>query len=725
MILELRDITGEKSATAHASLPAGKTLADVFNHDAKIRAVKSRIVSVSINNRKVQAWEKLSPQKNDRVEIIYEPGVNFWFAAIMLVMSIISTVIQMLNQPEHPKLSKATPTYTFDGLRNNFTPGGPVPVVYGEHETGGQVLMYYVDVEDRRREKFYELIAVSEGEIESIEAIKINGIHTDALNVATDFRLGTGSQTIIPGFETIRNTFYDGRDFTPEDKVSKNKQPAELNPIIYPTVSNDVQAVDIDVIFPDGIGAMRTVGDNAGSIRKVSVEYRVRYSVQGQNGFILHGIRKNSGKSRRAQIDRYHIDFPYPGAWDIELTHWKQSRRLRPGTDFFRTILQNVTEIRGPAEAYTGTALVAVQGVANANLQGGQPQVTALVRGRKVKIYDSVDSFSIAWTQNPAWIIYDYMTNSRYGMGPYVTEADIHKQSFIDFATLANSQVEVCTGSLICSHSTLGRAFDGEPTPNTQFSDDGNFGAVDKSYNFETWRTISTENGVANAGLTLCLNCCPAGNMNPSVTGADTPRFPCITPAVLGEYLGSSGTPVSGLHIAASATCTWDNFTGYGFFVDKTNETLSIQRYVNQSLTNTGTILASVVASTIPGNTFLFFTNGLKLSVNCVHIVQSGHNLVLQSYGSWESEVFSEVFNFADAMPTSGGLPNVYWRQVGSVTRPVSSGVHNSAKWGSFWHDCGWCTENPVSMIDFDCREEKTLFENEVPEPAQFPHFPS
>lgn len=49
-----------------------------------------------------------------------------------------------------------------------------------------------------------------------------------------------------------------------------------------------------------------------------------------------------------------------------------------------------------------------------------------------------------AWTDNPAWHIYDYWINSRYGVG--VPETEMDEQSFIDAATFYDTATSACGG---------------------------------------------------------------------------------------------------------------------------------------------------------------------------------------------------------------------------------------------------------------------------------------
>src|SRR6185295_1503931 len=156
MIIEVRDITGQQSATGHVAFPDGTTLGDVFQKDERLRAARKRILRVQLNGADVTDWENIHPNKHDKVTVIMEPG-EYWAiigAVISIILSVVRFIISLVMQPKSPKLQGPTPTYTFEGLRNTFTPGNVVQVVYGEHEVGGQVLMYYVDVIDNKHEKF-------------------------------------------------------------------------------------------------------------------------------------------------------------------------------------------------------------------------------------------------------------------------------------------------------------------------------------------------------------------------------------------------------------------------------------------------------------------------------------------------------------------------------------------------------------------------------------------
>ncbi len=736
MIIEVRDITGKQSATGHVAFPPGTTLGEVFDRDKRLRAAKRRILRVQLNGADITNWEDIQPNKHDRVTVILEPGEVYTIlivSIISIVISIARFIYSLVTQPKSPKLQSPTPTYTFEGLRNTFTPGNVVQVVYGEHEVGGQVLMYYVDVLDKKHEKFNMLVGLSEGPIDSIQKIFVNQIEAKEIgDLETDFRLGTTSQSIIPGFDVIKNTFFDGRDFT-QDFADTGSQS-----IIYPTVSNDVEQVDLQVLFPAGIGALRTVGDAAGEIRTISIDYTVRYSVAGNNQWSEPIVRRNTGGDRQPFIDSNRITFPKPGAWDLEV-YWSFSTRgVRPGTDFYSTVLQNVTEYRGPCGSHSGTALVAVKGVGSKKIQGGQPTLTSLIHGRRVRVYTSLNSYYINWTQNPAWCVLDYMTNSVYGMGPYITEADIDLQSFIDFAILSDSQTFICNDTLVCSPSMSDdQAIMGEPHVYTTFPP-GSPPANALQYVLPNppiapLRMVSTAFSQTLAGLSVCHQCCPHGEF-PFVTGVRTPDRFCDRPELTAEFRGSSGHGVAGFAMEIYSGATWNDFTGYGFLYNEGLHKIAAVRYNHQSLATTGTILGQASYTLSPGNVVnMLVEPPTYSSASANYATLQNHQLWVSVASSWGG-VFSDIILGAtDTAVTgggsegvTGGLTNEWGTNFGIITVPVSAsypsaeigfpkfGGYNDQFWDQLTNVCGKCYCEPL-FIDWSCNDPAIAECNQPP----------
>lgn len=121
--------------------------------------------------------------------------------------------------------------------------------------------------------------------------------------------------------------------------------------------------------------------------------------------------------------------------------------------------LASVTEYVAGFFSYPNTAMFASR--INGKDMPQAPRREFLIKGKMVKIPNGyspsngsygpdssrANSFfneEIAWTSNPAWIIYDLLTNPIYGLGKYgITDEQIDKWSFFEFARRADEAVDV------------------------------------------------------------------------------------------------------------------------------------------------------------------------------------------------------------------------------------------------------------------------------------------
>jgi predicted phage tail protein len=70
-----------------------------------------------------------------------------------------------------------------------------------------------------------------------------------------------------------------------------------------------------------------------------------------------------------------------------------------------------------------------------AEFQGGLPDISVLMKGRK--LYDPRTGVT-AWSQNPALVIYDYLTSEMCGVDP----ADLPTGHFITAANVCDEQIQ-------------------------------------------------------------------------------------------------------------------------------------------------------------------------------------------------------------------------------------------------------------------------------------------
>ncbi len=449
MILELEDILENKRAFGHTDIPPDKTLGDIFDAREDLRKVAQFVDFVTLNNLPVQNWRELKPQYNDRVYMRLRPGFGLIeiplaaaiAAIITAVISVVRLLMSIFMKPQSPKLrlpnSKDSQSYGWEGIRTGIEVGNVIPVIYGEHRHGGQLLSYYIDVADSgRRQQMAMLIGVGEGPITEIGSVHINGIPIDQLGVEIEGRLGLQDQNVIKGFEQIRNTFADNREFTP-------------SAIVYRTTGSNVEKVELQVAALGGL----SYTDNKGRRHQQVTTYSVEYKNAVDSVYTIVGNVDFPGETSSEIWDIQTLDFGSRSTWDVRLT-WSTATNTDETKAAWRVWLKNVTEITERSETFSSTALLAVRAVATAQLQGGQPNVTFCVKGRTVNAYNAdLNVSATEMSHSPAWNVLDYMTNSRYGMGPYISTADIDLQSFYDFNTYCMSMVPDGRGGLEQQHN--------------------------------------------------------------------------------------------------------------------------------------------------------------------------------------------------------------------------------------------------------------------------------
>jgi len=472
MIIEFRDITEDDPTVVHLADLRGITLGEIFDKDERLKKVVPFIMRTSLNDKQVSDWKSIAPGMNDRVKFSIRPGFGYGeaIAAIAagtattaqvtavagLAAAIVSIAVSIYSMFAAPPTAKSksgareSASFAFDGIKNVYAPGSPIPVVYGESRVGGQVLMFYVDTNpDKKGQTMSTLIGLCEGEIECISDIKINGLLASEISsINTAIRLGTSSQAVIPGFERIKNTFFDGREISDpqvntDPKLGLPPTYCATSQLVYRTQGNNVEAVILQVEAPEGMNSYGEKGTEYGNW----VRYTIETKAIDDPSYTFVSTRTFVAKTTYPILDTSPVNFAAPGAYAIRLTLIDVMvgiTHAKPTLYRYRIRLKNVTEFSGILGPLSGTALLGISAAATNQLHGGQPTITALVKGKKVRQYTSANSYVYGWTANPAWCIRDYMTNSVYGAGGYIRDDDVDIQSFIEFATLADSRAQIC-----------------------------------------------------------------------------------------------------------------------------------------------------------------------------------------------------------------------------------------------------------------------------------------
>lgn len=183
---------------------------------------------------------------------------------------------------------------------------------------------------------------------------------------------------------------------------------------------------------------------NAGDIVPTSVSYKVSV-YNSSNASIYTTSRKLEGKTTSQYLWQLLIDLDDNGPWLVVVEKTSEDSTTSDiNNDLY---FSSYTEIIGYSFSYPNTALVAVSASAE-SFGNSVPTRAYKIKGLMVKVpsnyapatrtYSGIwnGTFKTAWTDNPAWVFYDLVTNERYGAAFYLPWAYTSAQDLCDKWTL-------------------------------------------------------------------------------------------------------------------------------------------------------------------------------------------------------------------------------------------------------------------------------------------------
>ena len=290
---------------------------------------------------------------------------------------------------------------------------------------------------------------ISEGEIEGLDdgnkSIFFDGTPLQAADGSYNFadytvvtRTGTQGQNYIPGvFSNV------------ESETSVGVEVTNATPVVRQITDDDVDRVRVTIQIPS-LQRIEDDGDIVGT--SVSISIQVQYNGGGYNTVKTDTISgKSSGSYQRDYLLTLTGSFPV----DIKVvrnTADNGTTKLANTTNW-----QSFTSIIDAKLAYPNSALVGLR-LGSSQFQS-IPQRKYLIRGIKVAIpsnatvdttthlgritYSGVwdGTFAAAtWTNDPAWCLWDLLTNDRYGAG--IPESSLDRYDFFAISQYCNTLVD-------------------------------------------------------------------------------------------------------------------------------------------------------------------------------------------------------------------------------------------------------------------------------------------
>lgn len=374
----------------------------------------------------------------------------------LIVSGALSLVSQALGGKGRSGLDN-DPRYGFDNARNVTVEGMPYLIVFGEEEVAPPVISALVRAEGSQQ-VLYLLLMCGEGEIDSIRDVKLNGVPLSSFpgslrmvkrgtptQTSTWFAGGgddgVGGDIVTSGFGQIGQPYSAGTRIT-DSGPGAGSHVHEMHA--------EADELWITLRWPGGLYHVNNDGSSKASEWFGTIKVKAYGAADSKYEEYLIPVDSSTGK--RKQGDFYAGKY---GAWATSADTRSDLRRTMivkfaargrftvkvegfsddDANDIRVPTVTLITEVTNESRAYVNTALLAIRCPANEQLQGTIPTVTCTIKGRK--LYDPRTGLT-AWSRNPALVVYDLLTNARYGLGGWLTSADLDAGVGGTFRTFAD-----------------------------------------------------------------------------------------------------------------------------------------------------------------------------------------------------------------------------------------------------------------------------------------------
>ncbi|MEH5173066.1 phage tail protein [Klebsiella pneumoniae] len=260
--------------------------------------------------------------------------------------------------------------------------------------------------------------------------------------VTWDFRDGSQDQSPMSGFDFV------------ETPKAVNTQLKTTNAVTVAIDNDDADRVRVIMKFP----SLRSIDKKTGDTNGTSVQFK--FQLANGNGSFYDVIAAGesssdvtlTAKKTGVYYRSYEIQLPKPGrAYKV--------RVLRLSADsndqylFNDTWVDSIGEIVDTPMNYPNSVLVGLK-VNSEQFGSSMPSRSYLIRGLKIRVPSNYDentntyngvwdgTFKLLSSSNPAWILFDLLTNARYGLGKFVSESMIDLGQLYQIGRYCDEEVD-------------------------------------------------------------------------------------------------------------------------------------------------------------------------------------------------------------------------------------------------------------------------------------------
>ena len=267
----------------------------------------------------------------------------------------------------------------------------------------------------------------------SIPGLNRNDASGAVDSITVDYRVGTQNQETMPGFDDVKT-----------EQTVGTKLTSASGAISRTTFSELLDKVRIRI----GIGALFQIDKDSGDVKGDSVNFNIKIRPVGGSEFV-DDTKTIQGKSRGPVDFEYEYKLQGKGPWLVTVERLTQDPASTAVTNdlYWKAIVG----LYSKSFRYPNTVLIGIK--VGAENFTSVPQIGADMLGIKVKVPTNYDpksrtysgiwngTFQTVYSNNPAWIFYDLLTNSRYGAGQYIEESQVDRYSLYSIAQYCDELV--------------------------------------------------------------------------------------------------------------------------------------------------------------------------------------------------------------------------------------------------------------------------------------------
>lgn len=326
-----------------------------------------------------------------------------WLAGGIYGASLGGTLWSVTHKPKNTNASR------FDQYMNNVSSESMIPIVYGHRKVGGYQTYHQVYSDGKKLRKD---VLLSEGTITEMYGVSANNLFiTKNSDNGLVFRI---YNTLYPDATVAVRLFSGGKTLVLSANGETISIELKKTSDIYASGSNDYQCLISKLI-------------------QYLTEYGYTNGLKSKGWHVDYPVHIEGGPNYLtsfSEVNCYNnpIEIKRIGIEDCTFTFYDGSQATPPDNYLKVGSYKNMAYLR--ATLTLGDVLT-----------GGNPTITAIIKGIKIWVYRN-NEWHYEYSNCPSWIIYDYLTNKRYGLGRWFDASMLDLDAFIEAADYCDQLVD-------------------------------------------------------------------------------------------------------------------------------------------------------------------------------------------------------------------------------------------------------------------------------------------